>query len=320
MHMWKAAILGCGQVAGGYDESAPPDFIRTHARAYAACPQTHLAAVMDIDLARAKTFAERWHVPKYYHDLGELLDREQCDMISICTPDHQHAEDLKACLDSSSLRAIWCEKPLTLDLAKAEDLAARARARGIVLAVNYQRQWEPAHRLLAEEFRSGLWGRILGGHGTYSKGVIHNGSHLIQLLRDFFGEPEAMHVQRAFCEYSPVDPTVDATLTFSGVPIRIVGLPTPSYPVFEITIYAENGVVRLANSGGRIFRYRRDPAQPDTLSPPQETETKLPRALQFVLEDICRALRGGSPVRVDGEDALKTLKLCSQLARQALYL
>lgn len=320
MHMWKAAILGCGQIAGGYDASSSREFIRTHARAYTACPETNLAAVMDVDAVRARAFAECWRVPKYYDDLAGLLDQERCEIVSICTPDGLHADDLKTCLESSSVRAIWCEKPLALDIVEAEDLVAHARAQGVVLAVNYQRQWEPAHRALAEEIRSGAWGRILGAQGTYSKGVVHNGSHLINLLRDFLGEPEEMRVHRAFCEYSPVDPTVDATLIFSGVPVRIVGLPVPPYPVFELTIYAERGMVRLADSGRRIFRFQRDPVQPDALSAPQETETRLDRALQFVLEDICRALRGESPVRVDGEQALKTLKLCSQLAEQGLKL
>jgi predicted dehydrogenase len=320
MHTWKAAIVGCGQIAGGYDASAPEDFIRTHARAYASCPETNLAAVMDVDPVRARVFAGRWQVPKHYDVLAELLERERCEIVSICTPDERHADDLRTCLEFPSVRAIWCEKPLALDITAAQSLVTLAQAQGVILAVDYQRQWEPAHQILAKEIRSGAWGRILGAHAAYSKGILHNGSHLIHLLRDFLGEPEKMQVHRAFCEYSPIDPTVDATLIFSGVPVRITGLPVPPYPVFEMTMYAEQGVIRLADSGRRIFRYRRNPEEADTLPAPHETGTQLDRALRFVLDDICRALRGKDPVRVDGEEALKTLKLCSQLAEQGLSL
>jgi len=320
MHTWKAIILGCGQIAGGYDTSAAPDFIRTHVRAYAACPETNLTAVMDVDPARAHAFAECWQVPRHYHSLEEILHQEQPELVSICTPDGQHADDLQTCLGFPSVRAIWCEKPLTLDVAKAENLVAQAQKNGIILAVNYQRQWEPAHQELVREIRSGTWGKILGAHAAYSKGILHNGSHLISLLRGLLGEPEEMHVHDAFCEYSPKDPTVDATLIFSGIPVRIVGLPDPPYPVFELTLYAEGGTIRLADSGKRILRRRRDPAQPNMLLRAHETETQLDRALHFALEDICGALREGRGVLVDGNEALQTLKLCSQLAQEGLRL
>ena len=315
----RAAIIGCGQIAGGYDAEAPAEMIRTHVRAYQQNAEVELTSVMDASRARAESFARHWQVPTAYDSLAKLLRVEKPDLVSICTPDAQHVNDLLDCLACSSVKAVWCEKPLALDVAAAEKLVGQAREKNIGLAVNYQRQWEPAHRRLAEEIGTGLWGRVLGGEAVYAKGLFHNGSHLIALLRSLLGEPREMKVHRAFADYSPDDPTVDATLMFGDAPVHIVGLPIPPYAVFELNLFCEAGVVRIIDSGNAIVRQRFSLVQAQLLEP-EIQKTELDRVLGRVLENIVQSLREGRPLAVDGESAWRTLKICGELNHQAFLL
>jgi predicted dehydrogenase len=316
----RAAIIGCGQIAGGYDLHGPTDLIRTHVRAYQESKDVKLVAVMDSSADRANDFARQWGILKAYVSLAELLDSEQPDLVSICTPDTQHAEDIRTCLSHPTVKAIWCEKPLALDVDVARKLIARADEKKVVLAVNYQRQWETSHQRLAQELQDGLWGRVLGGTAVYSKGIFHNGSHLITLLRGLLGEPQQMKVHRAFYDYSSSDPTIDATLFFESSPIQALGLPINPHGIFELSLFCENGLVRIIHSGKTIVRQRcRHPSESQLLD--EEIErTGLDQVLGKVLEQIVQAIRTGQPATVEGKAALRTLEICSELNRQASLL
>jgi predicted dehydrogenase len=316
----RAAIIGCGQIAGGYDIGGPPEMVRTHARAYQKSDGAELVAVMDTSADRAGTFARQWQVPRTYASRDDLLKSERPDLVSICTPDAQHAEDVRACLECPGVKAIWCEKPLALEVGEATKLVAWAEEKKVVLAVNYQRQWEASHQRLAREIRGGAWGTVLGGHAVYSKGIFHNGSHLITLLRSLLGEPEEMKVHRAFYDYSPGDPTVDGTLIFQGAPVQLLGLPIPPYAVFELSLFCEAGLIRIIDSGKKIVRQRAAQTDHPQLLEEEIEKTGIDRVMSDVLEEIIHAVRTGSSVTVDGKTAVRTLEICSNLSRQASLL
>ena len=64
------------------------------------------------------------------------------EIVSICTPPESHRELVDAALASSSVRAIWCEKPLSTSLDEAEAMVAACRERGAIakeLAAHRQR-------------------------------------------------------------------------------------------------------------------------------------------------------------------------------------
>ena len=76
----RAAILGCGRIAGLFDRPGKTGEVRTHASAYWAHEDTKLVAVADPDRVRAREFSRRWGRPSVYADARELLAAETPDL------------------------------------------------------------------------------------------------------------------------------------------------------------------------------------------------------------------------------------------------
>ena len=70
--------------------------------------------------------------------------------------------------------------------------SALARERGVVLGCHYTRRFAPAYRRLAEEVGAGALGRLQHVGGVYVKGLRHNGTHWLDLLRMLAGDPVAV--------------------------------------------------------------------------------------------------------------------------------
>ncbi|MGN9841147.1 Gfo/Idh/MocA family protein [Nonomuraea sp. H19] len=132
---YRAAIVGTGGIA------------TAHARAIAASGgRATLVAVADVDLGRAKAFAETWNVPSAHAGLAELLREEQVDLVHLCTPPQLHAPQAVACLEAGVTALV--EKPPTLSLAEFDTLIeAERRSTGHVATVLQHRFGAGAVRL-----------------------------------------------------------------------------------------------------------------------------------------------------------------------------
>ncbi|WP_442941990.1 Gfo/Idh/MocA family protein [Nonomuraea sp. NBC_00507] len=132
---YRAAIVGTGAIA------------TAHARAIAASGgRATLVAVADVDLGRAKTFAEEWNVPGAHASLTDLLREEQVDLVHLCTPPQLHAPQALEILEAGATALI--EKPPTLSLAEFDTLIeAERRSAGHVATVLQHRFGTGAIRL-----------------------------------------------------------------------------------------------------------------------------------------------------------------------------
>jgi predicted dehydrogenase len=314
----RAAIIGCGFIAGLYDVPKRDRAVRSHAKAYWLEPASRLVAVVDRNRDRAREFATRWQVPSVYDNVATMMDAEPAEIVSICTPDETHLDVLEECLASRSLKAIWCEKPLGTDLARAGGLVDACRQKGIVLAVNYQRRWDRLVGHLKQALQEGRLGDLQKVVVYYGKGVLHNGSHAIDLLLDWFGAPEKLQVIRKQFDFATADPTVDAWLVLGGVPVYLVGIDSRHYSLFEMDLFGTRGRVTLANFGNWLEWFpRKNPTSPDQVGDlrerPRIQRRGAPVAMRFVLKEIIHALRTGGRVRSNGETALETLRVCIEL-------
>ncbi len=314
----RAAIIGCGRIAGGYDEHAAEGEVRTHAGAYRRHPATELIAVADARPDVAAAFAARWSVKASYTEPKELLEDARPDLVSICTPDESHAEMLELCL-AYSVRAVWCEKPLAVDQVAAGEIVAEYERRGITLAVNYMRRWDPEIQRLGRVLRSGEIGRVQRIVVLYGKGIRHNGSHAIDLLLDWFGPVAESRVLGGFVDSREDDPTVDARLVFRDGPVAyLVGCDDRAYGIWEMDILGETARARLVAEGAAVEWYaaadeRIAPGARALAHPPRRIETRLPTVMTTVLDNVVAAARAGEPLRSDGRSALATLRVCNEL-------
>jgi predicted dehydrogenase len=100
------------------------------------------AGALDVDPAKGREFAVRLGVSpdRAYGDWKEMLagerDRkDRIDLVTVATPNATHYTITKAFLEAGI--HVLCEKPMTVTVEEAEDIAATAKRTGAICAVNY---------------------------------------------------------------------------------------------------------------------------------------------------------------------------------------
>ena len=122
-------IIGCGDVT---ELKSGPAFNKV--------PKSSLVAVMRRDVAKAKDYAQRHRVPRWYSDAGKLINDPEVNAIYIATPPSSHEEYTLAAIHAG--KSVYVEKPMALNYAAAKNMAAAAKAANIKLTVaHYRRQW-----------------------------------------------------------------------------------------------------------------------------------------------------------------------------------
>ena len=314
-------IVGCGRIAGGFDESGDGP-VRSHAGAYRAHGGFRLAACVDPDAERRVAFMAAWGVAAGYATLAEALgDGVRFDVASLCTPTSDHAAALEALL-AARPRAVLCEKPVTDDLAATRRLVAGFAAAGVPLAVNHLRRFDARVRALRDELAAGDWGAVRNLVGLYNKGVLNNGSHLVDLIHLLFGPLEPVAVVAARHDGFPGDPTVDAVLRLhDGTPVHLVGADARDYAVFDLSIVAEAGLLALFDSGFRLVTRRTRPsprfAGYRDLEDGTVEATGLDEAMGAAVANLHDAVTRGAPLWSDGASALAAQETCETLRSMA---
>ena len=125
---YRTAVVGTGTIA------------TAHARALTAVgDRARMVAAVDVDIDRARAFAEAWDVPRVYGSLGEMLLEEEVDLVHICTPPQQHCAQAVECLKAGV--TVIVEKPPALSLAEFDELIAAERRSPAQVAVVFQHRF-----------------------------------------------------------------------------------------------------------------------------------------------------------------------------------
>jgi predicted dehydrogenase len=100
------------------------------------------AAALDVNPEKGRDYAQRLGIAKAraYGDWKEMLAAEKnqsdkLDLVTVATPNSTHYQITKAFLEAGI--NVLCEKPMTVTVEEAEDIAATAKRTGTVCAVNY---------------------------------------------------------------------------------------------------------------------------------------------------------------------------------------
>lgn len=317
---YRAAVIGCGYIGSRFNEMPVRGNVYSHAAAFRACADTTLAALSDINPDRLAEAAAHWNVSSTYADPARMLLEAKPEIVSICSPDGEHAAHLELAIASPSVKAILCEKPIALDAAPAQRLVESAAARGKILAINYSRRYDAGHACVKAMLDRGELGAIQQVVGYYTKGIVHNGSHMVDLLRWLFGEVvKAEHLTTSGDELAGA--TVDAELVFSsGVHAALRGCDARAFNFFELDIIGYQGRIRLERNGNLITLWHvvKDAHYPGymELGQPAILSERMANTTLHAVEDLIACLAGErkSP-RCSGHDAVRALEITQALAR-----
>ena len=319
---WKALVIGCGRIGGTFNAGPGDVHVMTHALAYGRHPGFELAACVEPDAARREEFLRRWGVDRGYASLDEALAAERYDIVSVANSTDAHLETLDRLRDAP-VRALFVEKPIGADPARAAPLVGHFAERGIPFAVNFQRRWDGEMQRLRDEIRDGEWGALRVVLGRYMRGIVNNAGHMVNLLAFLLGEvPRAVAASHPRWDGVAGDPTVDALLELAdGTPIHLVGSEGRDWAVFDTTLSFAKGEVVIEKFGFQVRRRRPRPAAAITgvpaLDDGKATETRFGEAMLRALDEI-RAWKPGMRLASDGESALETLAVNDRLRAMAL--
>jgi predicted dehydrogenase len=139
-----------------------------HSQAWATAPRFFdlplrpvLQVVAGRDATRTAAVADRFGWRESSTDWRSLLERDDIDLIDICTPGDTHAEIAVAALQAG--KHVLCEKPLANDVDEAEQMtaaASSAAARGVYAMCGFSYRRIPALALARRLVQEGRLGEI----------------------------------------------------------------------------------------------------------------------------------------------------------------
>ena len=319
----RVLVIGCGNIAGVFDHGRPTsDLPYTHAGTYTRDDRFELVACVEPNDKRRSEFMAAWGVPAGFRSIEQALGSgSQFEVISICSPTNSHAHDLEMVLRFKP-KVIFCEKPVTNSVSETERLVTECDKLNIPLAVNYTRRWDPDVSKLQSDMRAGRWGQLRSVVGYYNKGILNNGSHMLDLLHMLIGPLDIVKVGKPVNDFSLDDPTIPVWLEDSqGVPVHLVCGHAGDYAIFELQLVFSHGVLTM-EEGGMYWR-ERCAADSATfkgyrvLGEGVRRPGEYPRAMLQAVDNIYRAIYQGEPLASTGATALRAQHICEQIKLQA---
>lgn len=140
-----------------------------------------VAGALSSDPAKAKASAPSYDIPaaRAYGSFQELMDKEKAlpadqriDFVTVATPNHTHFPIAKAALEAGF--NVMCDKPMTFDLAQAEELAKLVEKTGAVFGVTHNYTGYPLVRQAREMILSGDLGEIQAIRSNYMQGWLRS--------------------------------------------------------------------------------------------------------------------------------------------------
>ncbi|GII21389.1 Gfo/Idh/MocA family protein [Planosporangium mesophilum] len=139
------------------------------ARAFVAdlslVPDAEVAAVGSRSQEAADRFAAARGIPRAYGSWQDLASDPDIDVVYVATPHSAHYAAALTCLRAG--KAVLCEKPLTLNLAQAEELVETARAAGVFLMEAMWMRCIPAIHTLCGLIADGAIGEVTAVHADF---------------------------------------------------------------------------------------------------------------------------------------------------------
>jgi myo-inositol 2-dehydrogenase/D-chiro-inositol 1-dehydrogenase len=127
----RIGVLGVGRIG------------KMHAELVARqVPGASLAMVQDINADAAGAVATELDVP-FTTSIDELLGSGDVDAVAICSSTDTHVPLMIAAAGAG--KAIFCEKPVSLDLAKVDEGLAAVAAGAVPIQIGFNRRFDPAH-------------------------------------------------------------------------------------------------------------------------------------------------------------------------------
>ena len=304
-------IIGCGDVC---ELKSGPAFSKVEG--------SQLVAVMRRDFDKAKDYAARHNVERYYSDADALIADPEVDAVYIATPPSSHRD---YALKVAAAGKICCvEKPMAMNYKECLEMNAAFSLKKIPLFVAYYRRSLPRFRQIKIWLEQGLIGQVfhlqsvlrkppseidiagetnwrtqphIAGGGYFVDLACHGLDLFSYLLGDII---EAGGVASSQKKQYPAEDSVSASWKFAN---GITGSGSWHFIAQDlldkVTIFGEKGTIEFA-----VFED--EPIRVSAENNTQEIFIKHPEHVQYVhIQNMIRHLRDGITHPSTGESAAK---------------
>jgi myo-inositol 2-dehydrogenase/D-chiro-inositol 1-dehydrogenase len=115
-----------------------------------------LVAVADVNAEGAKAVAADLRVDA--SSVDELFTSSDVDAVAICTSTDTHVDLMVKAARAG--KAIFCEKPISLNLELVDDALAEVSAAGVPLMIGFNRRFDPGHKSVRDARVAGKVGEV----------------------------------------------------------------------------------------------------------------------------------------------------------------
>jgi len=156
----RVGVVGCGFMG------------RAHSNAYRRLnnffPVEHravLKVICDSEIAKARKFVEVWGYERAESDWRKMVEAPDIDLVDICVPNIAHRDIALAAAANGKM--VCCEKPLAMNVAQAEEMAAAVEKAGVANMVWFNYRRVPSIALAKQIIEEGRIGRPFHYRATY---------------------------------------------------------------------------------------------------------------------------------------------------------
>ena len=253
-------------------------------------PIGRITALCGRDLDRTRSVAANWSIPHAYNDWTTMLASDEIDAVIIATPNETHFEITMAALERGL--PVLCEKPLGMDVAEAQKMAAAAAERGAITMVPFTYRNMPTNQYIKQLIDDGYVGqpyhlsmRYFAGYardGSYAwrfdeakagSGILGDlGSHWLDMARWFLGEVSEVSAHRSFfvdreprpdgSSYIPVEDSAVISVRFTSGASATLQVSavcwegTPFGQIHELDLHGSGGTLHALNDWDTVQEVR----------------------------------------------------------------
>jgi predicted dehydrogenase len=252
-----------------------------------------------------------------------MLEKEEIDLVDVCTTERDRAEPLVQCLRAG--KHVFCEKPLVgadgqyniaeSDLIKAREIVDLWRESGKYFGINYNYRTAPHTRAMKRAIDAGQFGNPVM---VTAFSHLAGWSHAIDLIRWFTGEVTEV---TAYQSADAANRDRAATLKFrDGAIGTLAGSAKLSWrqPLLRIDVVGRDARGTIEDLTGEFrIRIGDEPERvvwsPEGIDPLRSMEEAFTRSVT----DMARAVRDGKEPPVTGTDAIRAIEIDAAISMSA---
>ena len=316
----RGLVIGLGNVGLDYDlvhDSA--DYVLTHSNALHVHPYFDLVGGCDINDAQNVKFYDKYKKPSF-STIKEALIKTKPDIVCVSVPTKNHHAVINEVFKIAKPKIILCEKPISDSLENGIRIKELCDENKCKLFINFMRKSDVGSIEVKKRIDNGEIISPMKGVCWYSKGLLNNGSHFINLLEFWLGEAESYKIINKGIKDISGDSEPDVKINFKHGEIFFLSKKEDLFSFYTMELIASNGRLKYEMNGSVSWqsKVKDDIFQKYTILDKNKSkiEDKMNYSQYYVLNEIKKNNENKKSVLCDSEEALRNLDFLNNIIEE----